>query len=326
MTYFLSGIYLLPKTKKAMYTGPKHAAGASDISFMSDETVRNTMNQMREAWLEGNEIGTHFNGHFCGSDGGSASWSPAEWKSEIEQAESLRQELEDQHRLHRPAAAALRLRRKELVGGRAPCLEGQKNLLPAAKEMGFRYDASSAGGLQVWPSARRSGIWDFPLQSLPLPGQPVQVACPWTTTSCTTSRSAARPRATRPSTGSWQQEAPESYMAGFHRAYYGNRAPLFIGNHFEDWNGGIYMNAVEDTVDQSVCTKADVRCVSFRQLTDWLDAQDPAVIAKLQGLGVGQNVSDWNAIITASAQSPNKPAANRSLSAPDNAVLPRRQD
>ncbi|MEU3957611.1 hypothetical protein AB0F45_35905, partial [Streptomyces achromogenes] len=32
------------------------------------------------------------------------------------------------------------------------------------------------------------------------------------------------------------------YMAGFNRVYYGSRAPLFIGIHFEDWNGGIYMN------------------------------------------------------------------------------------
>ena len=38
----------------------------------------------------------------------------------------------------------------------------------------------------------------------------------------------------------------EAYIAGFQRAYETNRAPYFVGNHFEQWNGGIYMDAVED--------------------------------------------------------------------------------
>ena len=59
---------------------------------------------------------------------------------------------------------------KELVGGRAPCLEGQRNLIPAAKEMGFRYDASSVGGRQIWPQ-QIDDIWDFPLQQIPVPGR-----------------------------------------------------------------------------------------------------------------------------------------------------------
>jgi hypothetical protein len=39
---------------------------------------------------------------------------------------------------------------------------------------------------------------------------------------------------------------------------------------------------------ENVCTKEEVRCVSFRQLADWLDAQDPQTLAKLRGLGVGE--------------------------------------
>ncbi|MGC5410759.1 hypothetical protein ACPXCX_44740, partial [Streptomyces sp. DT225] len=38
----------------------------------------------------------------------------------------------------------------------------------------------------------------------------------------------------------------------------------------------------------AICTKKGVRCVSFRQLADWLDAQDPATLAKLRTLKVGQ--------------------------------------
>jgi len=79
----------------------------------------------------------------------------------------------------------------------------------------------------------------------------------------------------------------EGLQQAFDRVYAGNRAPLIIGNHFESWNGGTYMRAVDEVVER-VCTKAEVRCVSFRQLADWLDAQDPATLDKLRGLQVGE--------------------------------------
>ena len=44
----------------------------------------------------------------------------------------------------------------------------------------------------------------------------------------------------------WRTQATQAYIAGFQRAYETNRAPFFIGNHFEHWNGGIYMDAVEE--------------------------------------------------------------------------------
>jgi hypothetical protein len=80
----------------------------------------------------------------------------------------------------------------------------------------------------------------------------------------------------------------DGLMKGFDRAYKGNRAPMVIGNHFENWNGGVYMNAVEDVM-KSTCQKRDVRCVSFKQLVDWLDDQDPKVLAKFRKLAVGES-------------------------------------
>jgi hypothetical protein len=47
------------------------------------------------------------------------------------------------------------------------------------------------------------------------------------------------------------------------------------------------MRAIEETIER-VCNRPDVRCVSFRQLADWLDAQDPAVLDKLRRLKVGE--------------------------------------
>ena len=68
------------------------------------------------------------------------------------------------------------------------------------------------------------------------------------------------------------------------------------------------MRAVEETI-KTVCGKPDVRCVSFRQLADWLDAQDPATLARLGTLKVGQKPEPgWTAFLSGSA--PGEPAGS----------------
>ena len=100
----------------------------------------------------------------------------------------------------------------------------------------------------------------------------------------------------------WRSQATASYIAGFQRAYETNRAPFFIGNHFEEWNGGIYMDAVEEALKHIASAGGkDVRMVSFRQFADWLDAQDPAILAKLRTLDVGKTpAGGWKAFTAAS--------------------------
>ena len=71
MTFFLSGLYLLPESKKRLYDPPNNPRGASDIGYLTDEHIKETLKNVRRAWLEGHEIGTHFNGHFCGDGYGS---------------------------------------------------------------------------------------------------------------------------------------------------------------------------------------------------------------------------------------------------------------
>ncbi|NJP47682.1 hypothetical protein HCN08_30390, partial [Streptomyces sp. PRB2-1] len=54
----------------------------------------------------------------------------------------------------------------------------------------------------------------------------------------------------------------------------------------------------------------DVRMVSFRQLVDWLDAQDPAVLERLRSLEVGQKPSQgWKDFLAAPAPAPGKAVA-----------------
>ncbi|MFE6051568.1 hypothetical protein ACFQ6N_12460 [Kitasatospora sp. NPDC056446] len=290
MTFFLSGIYTLPKSKRSLYHAPKHDPGASAIDFATDAHIKDTLEQLRLAWQDGNEIGTHFNGHFCEGKGGSE-WSTDEWKSELDQAVSFVTNWKT-NTGYKDLPPLPFDYTKELVGGRAPCLQGQKALLPAEKAANFRYDASSPGEFQVWP-VKKEGIWNFPLQLLPNPGKSFQSLSMDFNYLAGQSKDTTKGDPKKYDT--WEKETRDSYLAGFERVYNGSRAPLFIGNHFEDWNGGIYMQAVEDVM-KNVCKREQVRCVSFRQVADWLDAQDPKVLDKLRALDPGQP-ADWSRLV-----------------------------
>ncbi|MGW7415322.1 hypothetical protein [Streptomyces sp. NPDC054863] len=308
MTYFLSGVYLLPEGKKELYNPPQHSAGRSDIGFNDAKGIKDTVEQIRGAWFEGNEIGTHFNGHFCGKDGGVGTWSKEEWKSEIAQAKSFVKNWKSNAALKTVEPLPFDYE-KELVGARTPCLEGRKNFMRAASEMGFRYDTSGVND-QIWPE-KQGRLWDLSMQLVPVPGRAFQ------TLSMDYNFYMNQSGATRGDEGKheyWGNQMRDGLVQAFERSYRGNRAPLIIGNHFESWNGGTYMRAIEDTI-KTVCTQRDVKCVSFRQLADWLDAQDPQVLAKLRTLKVGQAPkTDWatflNPAARAAAHAPSAPGAH----------------
>ena len=68
--------------------------------------------------------------------------------------------------------------------------------------------------------------------------------------------------------------------------YAGNRAPLFIGNHFNDWACGAFQNSLSTFVTDFKARHPDVQFVSNLDLERWLEAQDPQVLANLQALPV----------------------------------------
>ncbi|WP_045300753.1 lipoprotein [Saccharothrix sp. ST-888] len=304
MTFFLSGIYALPKSKSSLYHPPKHSVGASDIPYLSDGAVKSTLKLVSQAWLAGHEIGTHFNGHFCStrSDGnGVNKWTSEDWQSEIDQAVSF----VTQWRTNTGFTDVDPLPfdyKKELIGGRTPCLEGQKALLPTAAKLGWKYDASSPGGLQIWPQKVQDGkIWDFPLQGIPFPGHNFQVLS--MDYNILANQSGGSTKGDPGKYDEWRSQAKDAYVAGFNRAYTTNRAPFFVGNHFEQWNGGIYMDAVEETLKE-IAGKPEVRLVSFRQLVEWLEVQDESTLRKLRTLGVGKEPSGgWESFLGAAGSS-----------------------
>ncbi|WP_026178297.1 hypothetical protein [Streptomyces hokutonensis] len=289
MTFFLTGIYLLPKSKRDLYHPPMHPVGSAAIDFPTDQHIRDTLEQLRLAYEQGNEIGTHFNGHFCEAKGG-GDWSVAQWKSEIDQFFSFVENWKTNTGYTDIPALPFDFK-KEVVGGRAPCLEGQPNLLKALKGYGWKYDASSPGDFQIWPT-KKNGLWDFPLELLPY-GNNIQALSMDFNFLYNQSNGATQGDPAK--YAEWEQKTVDSYMAGFNRVYYGSRAPLFIGNHFENWNGSIYMKAIDQIIPK-ICTKKGVKCVSFKELSDWMDVQSPQTLQQLRSLDPAQS-PDWSTVV-----------------------------
>ncbi len=263
------------------YAPPQHPVGASAIGYLSDNSVHATIKTVGEAWQEGHEIGTHFNGHFCGSTG-VQNWSPKEWDDEIGQAIGFIENWRTNTGFTDLPPLPFDYKR-ELIGGRTPCLEGRTNVRLASQvAKGWKYD-SSGTGTQVWPTRFANGLWNLPMQQIPFPGHSFEVLAMDYNMMYNQSRTTNGDPSMR---ATWASQAKESFLAGFRRSYKSNRAPLIIGNHFERWNGGIYMDAVESAA-RAMADYPNVRFVSFRQLVAWLEAQDPAVLRRLRSLPVG---------------------------------------
>ncbi|MFC7469099.1 hypothetical protein ACFQVA_18535 [Actinomadura keratinilytica] len=195
MTYFLSGVYLLPEELKEKYEAPQHGPGRSDIGFNDREGIADTVREVRGAWLEGNEIGTHFNGHFCGPEGGVGTWSVGEWKSEIAQAKSFVKTWKSHSGLKDAAPLPFDYD-KELIGARTPASKARRtSSAPPPTSASATTPAVSA--TRSGP-ARRRGCGTSRSSSCRCRGATSRRS-PWTTTSWSTSPGPP-PRATRPCT------------------------------------------------------------------------------------------------------------------------------
>ena len=254
-TFFVSGVYLIDWAQSSRYHGPRHARGRSDIGFAPDARYADaTRAAIAAAYDEGNEIGTHFNGHFCEPyDGNVDRWTAVDWSDELDQFASL---LFD--------GGTLPFGPDEVVGSRTPCLQGNMHLLyPVLARRGFRYDASQVAPAGTWPW-RQSGIWSVPLLEVPFPRHTYRIVS--MDYNFLANQTGARVGVER--------ETYRTLRAAFWRSYRGNRAPLSIGFHFETWHDGAYDRALAQLLGE-VCALRQVRCTTIRELVDWLDLRFP---------------------------------------------------
>ena len=273
LTFLLSGVYLLSSADARLYHPPRRPPGSSDIGFvepasgMSDRaTIAGLLDEIAAGRAEGNELGTHFNGHFCGPRG-VASWSAADWGAELDAFDSLLEGARVHSHLTAaqsaapPPAAAI-------AGARTPCLEGDLGVLyPVLRARGFRYDSSATANLGDWPVHDR-GVWSLPLTIVPRAGTPYRNVAMDYSFYVNQSGAVDGPAAAEPVL---EEQTYASYLDAFHTLDTGDRAPLIIGHHFTTWNHGAYLRALTRLLD-TVCGLPEVRCVSLAELADWLDA------------------------------------------------------
>ena len=266
-TFFVSGVYLLPEGQRLRYHAPRHAAGESDIWFArpdlgltAGQVVRRTLREIAGAYREGNEIGTHFNGHFCEPYAGNVDeWDAADWSRELDEFFGF---------LFR-GPAALPFGPGEIVGERTPCLQGRLPVLyRVLARRGFRYDASALAPLGFWPR-RRLGIWSIPLLEIPFVGHTFPVLSMDYNLFANQTSGVSGPASLEPAI---ERETFLTLRGAFLRSYRGNRAPFVWGNHFETWNHWAYDRALTRFLLWA-CRLRDVRCVSYRELVDWLDSR-----------------------------------------------------
>jgi hypothetical protein len=278
-TFFLSGLCLVPTAKRTLYHPPHKPVGTSTVGFASAGNVPERIELMTTAYDAGHEIGTHFLGHFCDADG-VGSWSRADWASEMAQAKNF---LDHWKEINAPRGGALRLPfdSADWRGDRTPCLLGiRSHMYPVFAKAGFTYDASDAGTL-VWPSRVRGyRMWEFPLQRIKVVGYSrTNLSMDY---NLLVAQNGGRVTATPAQCARIEESTYQSYSQALAAVRRGNRAPFFVGNHFNDWACDSYTKALTRFVTVASATYPDVRFVTFEYLARWLDAQDPAVLAALR--------------------------------------------
>ena len=280
-TFFLSGLCLLPDAQRMAYQPPGKSPGQSDLPFADADMVQTRLGTLARMHRSGHEIGTHFLGHFCGASG-VATWSAAQWTSEIAQS----REFLDNWPKYNPqvvGAEPLPFDSSVFTGGRTPCLEGDRPAMFAAyAEAGFRYEASDPGAI-AWPKREaKTGVWEFPLPALRLAGTDKWVLS--MDYNFLANQNDAQTEAPPDRCAEIEKQTYDSYMLALAATEAGSRAPLIMGSHLNSWVCDAYVNSFHDFISDAHAQYPDVQFISLDDLADWLELQDPAILKELQAL------------------------------------------
>jgi len=280
-TGFLSGTYMLSTETRTKYQGPGHGVGKASIGWNEPKDLPVEIDDLNAALARGNEIGTHYNGHFCSDNRpGGSDWNTADWNNELDQFFALIKNVNANNKL--PASTRLNLKANDIKGGRTPCLEGHaEDLYPAMKAHGMTYDSSFTSRGISWPKqSKQNKIWQIGMAEFPIHGTShFQITMDYNF--YFTQRKASSTGVTKDESAADSAQVTATYQDMYNAAYNGNRAPLVLGNHFNAWNNNAYSDAIGKFVLAN-CGKPDTYCVPFRDLIAWMDVQDPARLAQLQ--------------------------------------------
>ncbi len=296
-TFFFSAANLFAYENRRLYKGPRLAVGRSNIGFGgSRRLVVERVAAINAAISDGHEFASHAVGHFQGGSGGcspgragitcGAGWSAAEWTDEFDRFDAAVRDVATNNPGPHGEPAIAAIRNPPVQGFRAPHLSVNDAMFEALKARGMRYDASwpRGAGVEEWPQRHdATGLWLFKMPFLTLrsvDGQPMRwrtLAMDYNFCALQTRRaghSCDRPNRDPATRARFSDEMLETYKAYFAEVFEGSRAPMHIGHHFTDFQDGSYRRALETFVAEA-CRHAEVRCVTYAELTDWLESLSP---------------------------------------------------
>lgn len=290
LTVFMSGVHFIPETLLKKYYDPpgaKYGPGTSAIKKILDsqkETIPERIEQIEEALDSGVEVGSHAVGHFDAGHGPSGlNWSTNDWISEITQFQNIVLNIFAINSLHEkfPNEAMVWKQRvgQSLRGFRAPLLETNGTLAPALVKMGYAYDGSEVYPMErgLWPFKKKEGIWEIPMAQIPIAGTARhQVAMDYNFFVFD-----SHAKNDLANSKFYEKRFYQSLMNYFRHNYYGNRAPVHAGAHFDDWNGRAYFTAFFRFA-RTVCRQPEVECVTGSEMVAKLKEMGPAQIAAYQ--------------------------------------------
>lgn len=165
-------------------------------------------------------------------------------------------------------------------GFRAPCLEyNREALIPALADRGYRYDSSAIATGVEWPT-HDDGLWEFPISTVYFNGDRTLTLDYnlWLRFNGGKDRPEDAP--------AMRARTTEVYDTVLASVLAGNRAPLVIANHFNNWSGNAFNPATADFM-AAACPRADVQCVPFTTVVDWLELQTPGYLDAMRAEPTG---------------------------------------
>lgn len=278
-TALMTGLYFLTDNTKKKYRGPGHRPGEAALAFGGTKAeVSEQIDYLNRTWYAGHEMGTHYVGHFCaGTKYPGKDWSAKDWTHELDQFFSLMTHWRENTGI--TDGDDLAFGPEVVKGGRTQCLEGSpRTLFPALRTHDMTWDSSMPAdkpGL-YWPAKQR-GIWEFPVPYVYAP--PFKARQTALDYNFWVSFNGGKNQPRRAEQIGRAVRGTYDYM--YRRAYHGNRAPLVIANHFNDWSGNAFNPATWDFM-RSVCGKPETICATYSDVVAWIELQDPEVLSELQ--------------------------------------------
>jgi hypothetical protein len=265
-TFFVSGINFLADPYRSLYEGPHQRRGYSRIAFGgSTEQVRQRIDYVNALHRSGHEIASHAVGHFNG-----AARSTEDWQKEFRAFGDIVDRVGPNNGL---AKTKLAFAAGDVIGFRAPYLAKGAGLYNALKANGFRYDTSGVGHSDDWPE-KVDGLWRFNLAMLRIQGSGKGTLSMDFNFFVAQSRATDDPRRYEIS----REQMLQTYLHYFKTNYAGNRAPMHIGHHFMNYQGGAYNEALKSFA-RAVCGLPEVQCVTYAKLADFMDQQTAETLA-----------------------------------------------